>query len=62
MNRQTKCVARRPLLVSAAALAAGCAVGPRYHRPAAPANAGYAPAPLPRSAPRRRFMAGRRSA
>jgi NodT family efflux transporter outer membrane factor (OMF) lipoprotein len=30
-----------------AALAAGCAVGPRYHKPEAPAAAGYAPAPLP---------------
>jgi len=30
-------------------LAAGCAVGPRYHTPEAPANAGYAPAPLPSS-------------
>jgi NodT family efflux transporter outer membrane factor (OMF) lipoprotein len=38
---------RTALLVSVAALAAGCAVGPRYHRPAAPTNAGYAPAPLP---------------
>src|SRR6202789_4618935 len=35
------------LLVSSLALTAGCAVGPRYHRPEAPANAGYAPAPLP---------------
>jgi NodT family efflux transporter outer membrane factor (OMF) lipoprotein len=33
-------------LVSYAALLAGCAVGPRYHRPEAPADAGYAPAPL----------------
>ena len=37
---------RIALLASAAAFAAGCAVGPRYHRPEAPANAGYAPAPL----------------
>ena len=37
------------LLVTAAALAASCAVGPRYHQPKAPANAGYAPAPLPES-------------
>jgi NodT family efflux transporter outer membrane factor (OMF) lipoprotein len=35
------------LLVTSAALAASCAVGPRYHRPEAPANAGYAPTPLP---------------
>ncbi|MFI4865672.1 MAG: efflux transporter outer membrane subunit [Steroidobacterales bacterium] len=34
-------------LVSAAALATSCAVGPQYHRPEAPANAGYAPTPLP---------------
>jgi len=31
------------------ALAAGCAVGPNYHRPDAPANAGYAPTPLPQA-------------
>ena len=30
-----------------AALAAGCAVGPRYHKPAPPADPGYSPAPLP---------------
>jgi outer membrane protein TolC len=41
--------ARSSLLVAFAALAASCAVGPRYHRPVAPANAGYAPAPLPES-------------
>jgi NodT family efflux transporter outer membrane factor (OMF) lipoprotein len=42
---------KRPtsLLVVAAAFAAGCAVGPSYHRPEAPANAGYAPVPLPQS-------------
>jgi NodT family efflux transporter outer membrane factor (OMF) lipoprotein len=28
-------------------IAGGCAVGPRYHKPEAPANAGYAPTPLP---------------
>jgi NodT family efflux transporter outer membrane factor (OMF) lipoprotein len=37
---------RIALLVGSAALAASCAVGPRYHRPEAPPNAGYAPAPL----------------
>jgi NodT family efflux transporter outer membrane factor (OMF) lipoprotein len=37
------------LLVSSVALTASCAVGPRYHRPEAPANAGYAPTPLPQS-------------
>ena len=40
---------RNVLLAGAAALAAGCAVGPSFHRPEAPADAGYAPAPLPPS-------------
>jgi NodT family efflux transporter outer membrane factor (OMF) lipoprotein len=40
---------RSALLVSSVALTASCAVGPRYHRPEAPANAGYAPAPLPQT-------------
>jgi NodT family efflux transporter outer membrane factor (OMF) lipoprotein len=40
---------RITLLLSPALLAASCAVGPRYHTPAAPANAGYAPAPLPQT-------------
>jgi len=35
------------LLVSSMGFAAGCAVGPHYHRPDPPADAGYAPAPLP---------------
>ena len=35
------------LLVAFTALTASCAVGPRYHKPEAPANAGYAPEPLP---------------
>jgi NodT family efflux transporter outer membrane factor (OMF) lipoprotein len=30
-----------------AAIAGGCAVGPRYHKPEAPAGAGFAPTPLP---------------
>jgi NodT family efflux transporter outer membrane factor (OMF) lipoprotein len=38
---------RIAVLASVAAFAASCAVGPSYHRPEAPANAGYAPAPLP---------------
>jgi NodT family efflux transporter outer membrane factor (OMF) lipoprotein len=38
---------RSGLLVASVALAASCAVGPRYHKSEAPANAGYAPAPLP---------------
>jgi NodT family efflux transporter outer membrane factor (OMF) lipoprotein len=40
---------RAALLVAFAVLAASCAVGPSYHRPQAPANAGYAPTPLPES-------------
>jgi NodT family efflux transporter outer membrane factor (OMF) lipoprotein len=40
---------RSVALVTSAALLASCAVGPRYHRPDAPANAGYAPAPLPQT-------------
>src|SRR3984957_10445431 len=40
---------RATLFVASAALSASCAVGPQYHRPQAPANAGYAPAPLPES-------------
>src|SRR5450631_4553896 len=28
------------------AIACGCAVGPRYYKPEAPANAGFAPTPL----------------
>src|ERR1700689_3458533 len=40
---------RSALLVSYAALTASCAVGPSYHKPVAPANAGYAPAPLPQA-------------
>jgi NodT family efflux transporter outer membrane factor (OMF) lipoprotein len=40
---------RTALLLSVAAFAAGCAVGPRYHRPEAPPDSGYAPAPLPQT-------------
>jgi NodT family efflux transporter outer membrane factor (OMF) lipoprotein len=32
-----------------AAIAGGCAVGPRYHKPEAPAGAGYSPTPLPQT-------------
>jgi NodT family efflux transporter outer membrane factor (OMF) lipoprotein len=35
------------MLLTCATLAAGCAVGPRYHGPETPPNAGYAPSPLP---------------
>jgi len=40
---------RWPLIVllAAAAVTGGCAVGPRYRKPEAPAGAGYAPTPLP---------------
>jgi NodT family efflux transporter outer membrane factor (OMF) lipoprotein len=37
------------LVATIATLAASCAVGPRYHRPEAPTNAGYAPDRLPES-------------
>src|ERR1022692_3778102 len=51
MMSVTRPLVRTTLLVAAAAaaaaLAASCAVGPHYHKPEAPANAGYAPAPLP---------------
>jgi NodT family efflux transporter outer membrane factor (OMF) lipoprotein len=48
IRRKRRCV-RAAVLVTSAALAAACAVGPRYHRPQAPADAGYAPTPLPQS-------------
>ncbi len=35
------------LAVTLAAMTCGCAVGPRWRTPQAPADAGYAPAPLP---------------
>ena len=38
-----------PLLVVFTLLTFGCAVGPRYHTPRAPADAGFAPAPIPES-------------
>ena len=37
------------LLVAAAALASSCAVGPNFHKPQAPANAGYAAEALPQA-------------
>jgi NodT family efflux transporter outer membrane factor (OMF) lipoprotein len=40
---------RTSVFVTAVALAASCAVGPRYHPPKAPTDAGYAPTPLPES-------------
>jgi NodT family efflux transporter outer membrane factor (OMF) lipoprotein len=40
---------RTALVAAGAVLAAGCAVGPNFHNPEAPANAGYAPEPLPES-------------
>jgi NodT family efflux transporter outer membrane factor (OMF) lipoprotein len=39
----------RFLLVAVVAFVSACAVGPRYQKPQAPANAGYAPSPLPTS-------------
>lgn len=43
--RQSRAL-RLAVALGCAALAAGCVVGPDFHRPGAPANAGYAPAPL----------------
>jgi NodT family efflux transporter outer membrane factor (OMF) lipoprotein len=40
---------RTVLLAGCIALGTGCAVGPDFHRPAAPADPGYAPASLPAS-------------
>src|ERR1700736_6714867 len=37
------------LALAAAAAVAGCAVGPNFHKPAAPAGAGYATEPLPQA-------------
>jgi NodT family efflux transporter outer membrane factor (OMF) lipoprotein len=37
------------LAVTSAVMTCGCAVGPRWHAPQAPANAGYAPEPLPQT-------------
>jgi NodT family efflux transporter outer membrane factor (OMF) lipoprotein len=39
--------ARSAVCLACVTFIASCAVGPRYHRPEAPANAGYSPAPLP---------------
>jgi NodT family efflux transporter outer membrane factor (OMF) lipoprotein len=58
---------RATLLLASELLAASCAVGPRYHRPEPPSNAGYAPVALPEaslSAPihggdAQRFIEGR---
>jgi NodT family efflux transporter outer membrane factor (OMF) lipoprotein len=55
------------LAAASAVMAGGCAVGPRYHRPVVPADAGYAPAALPaatsaadvRGGEAQRFAAGR---
>jgi NodT family efflux transporter outer membrane factor (OMF) lipoprotein len=46
------------LAAAGAALAAGCAVGPDFHRPKAPDNAGYAPAPLPQQTAQSDIHAG----
>lgn len=48
MNRRVPSAPIRAiLLATAATFAAGCAVGPNFHRPNAPADAGFAPTPLP---------------
>jgi NodT family efflux transporter outer membrane factor (OMF) lipoprotein len=43
MNRRV----RTALLLAVAASVSSCAVGPNFRKPAAPANAAYAPSPLP---------------
>ena len=61
------CCVRRTFLVAAAVLASSCAVGPNFHKPEAPANAGYAPTSLPETSSSaqihggevQRFIAGR---
>jgi len=61
------CCVRRTFLVAAAVLASSCAVGPNFHKPEAPASAGYAPTPLPETSSSaqihggevQRFIAGR---
>src|SRR5580698_5418276 len=40
---------RAAVAVVSTAFATSCAVGPQFHRPQAPANAGYTPTPLPDS-------------
>jgi NodT family efflux transporter outer membrane factor (OMF) lipoprotein len=45
MNTAPFCFVR--LLAAACLALSGCAVGPNFHRPAAPTDAGYSPAPLP---------------
>lgn len=46
------------LAAAGAALASGCAVGPDFHRPKAPDNTGYAPAPLPQQTAQSDIHAG----
>jgi NodT family efflux transporter outer membrane factor (OMF) lipoprotein len=47
--RTNRALIRTSLLLTAIALASGCAVGPRYRQPIPPVNAGYAPTPLANS-------------
>ena len=46
------------LAAAGASLASGCAVGPDFHRPKAPDNTGYAPAPLPQQTAQSDIHAG----
>ena len=46
MTRTPKSLLAHFLAISALLLTAGCAVGPEFKKPAAPANGGYTPAPL----------------
>jgi NodT family efflux transporter outer membrane factor (OMF) lipoprotein len=47
MTRTRKSHLTHVVAISASLLMAGCAVGPEFKRPAAPANGGYTPTPLP---------------
>jgi len=46
MTRTPKSLLGHSLAISVLLLTAGCAVGPEFKKPAAPANGGYTPAPL----------------
>jgi NodT family efflux transporter outer membrane factor (OMF) lipoprotein len=47
MNPSKYSISARAGIVTAAVLASSCAVGPNFHKPTPPVDAGYAPQPLP---------------
>jgi NodT family efflux transporter outer membrane factor (OMF) lipoprotein len=51
-------IALAALGVTWAAVSGGCAVGPRWHEPKAPVDAGYAPSPLPETSASRAVHGG----